>query len=1156
MGGEKQICLSFSDTRLPAWFAAYLVSVNRKELTLVLTEKEVKIEDAPSGLTAVYAGAKRSSVALMCPVQSDGRCVSQLFQIGGKDLLEFPESWKFLQKSIGGLDICMTVLFEPQAKCSAAWAVVVCYKETIALIPGLLNLKNPFVKMFQWENSYTFEIGGCFQIQEFLMGVTVSWEAGRIRGSVYGIHAVPGVIQFLEWIAEGFVKDLQLDWMEQWKKIFDASIRSACIMLDAGTGKVTGYTVDFDAVICGMQISVSYHSMGQLILAQLQEQEGVTVKQMLSGVADGFALLPAEMEHLTVSECQIQISLAKKSFRFQGTVREVCCIAGFELEEVSFSMETGAAAGFQVSGTVQLQEAVRIRLSMDYRGKDAWTLNGQIGLTKPLALPQVPFLSEILPPAAQGSLGGLEAAYENGQLIRASARFCMERPQKKTGGLVTEYQMQTVNEKPVLVKQEVVLEHGPLRAGDGVRWYPVHRQLGPAILEQIGVAFDETGIYAALEAGVCLGPVRVDVSGLMAGYDFTKKTVTGRLDGLALSCQTSAFAFGGAVYKDRNPSEGALVSYSGTLILKLAKWELGALASYAECEDGSKCLFVFLNCRMTLAATPVFVITGLMGGVGIHWKLRVPEVNEVEQFPLLKMDGTADHRQVLDALKQWLTPSPGDYWAALGIRFQMCGLLDGEALLTLLAGSEFCVSLCGSAVLTLPKGAKQEQAYAYIRILIAAILRPQAGIFTAKAALGGDSFLLSKDCHLMGEAAFCLWFGPHENAGDFVVSAGGYDPRFRIPEHYPKLKPVGFSWQISSSMSAKGSVYAAVTPSCIMAGGNLEFLYSSGAVRAWFTAYAHFLMNWHPFYFRAGIGVEIGVSLRLNLLFCHKTIRVVVGASLDLWGPPVGGIVRIRLSFLTIPVSFGKSEDSRQDSIDWKEFRTTLLPEKNLHKLETGSGVRTQGEACEEWVSENGRFSMICTTCIPVGKIAIRPMGISGVSSVWTAAVTAPDGKERMPEAYGLLWEEETENLPEALWGEGKGNPSVAQAKMIKGKTKGKLSVPQPVFSGEITIKNYQEALTECLCLPNPLSKETDAEPVWEHGTHVEAAQSAASVCQIGGQENAKHRSRLGGWLGTYYAGATGDFAKTARECGHLFKDFPRIRRERKQGETDENEKR
>lgn len=1145
MGGEKQICLSFSDTRLPAWFVAYLVSVNRKELTLVLTEHEVKIENAPSGLTAVYAGADKHSIALMCPMQRDGHCVTQLFQIGGKDIIEFPKSWEFLQKDIKGLDICMTVIFEPQAECSATQAVVICYKETVALIPDLLSLKNPYVKMFQWENSYTFEIGGCFQIREFLMGVTVSWEAGRIKGSVHAIHAAPSVLQFLEWIAEGLVGHLQLDWLKQWKKIFDVSIRSACVMLDSGTGKVTGYTIDFGAVLFGMHLSVSFNSLEQLVLAQMQEQEGIMLKQIISGLPNGFELLPTEMENLTVSNCQIQISLAKKNFSFQGIVREVCSIAGFELEEVSFSVESGSSSRFQVWGTVQMQDMVKIRLTMDYRGKDAWMLNGQIELTKPLDLPQVPFLISILPSKAQGRLVGLEAIYENGQLMKASARFCMERPQKKTGELVTEYKIQTVNQEPVLVKQEIVPEHGSLRAGDGIRWYPVQRQLGPAILEQIGVAFDETGLYVAIEAGICLGPVRIDVSGLMAGYDFTKKAVTGRLDGLALSCQTSAFAFGGAIYRDRNPSEGAVVSYSGTLSLKLAKWELGALASYAECADGSQCLFVFLNCQMTLAATPVFVITGLMGGVGIHWNLKIPDVEEVEQFPLLKMNKTTNQKQVLDALKQWLTPSPGNYWAALGIRFQMCGLLDGEVLLTLLAGKEFCASLCGSAALTLPKGSKKENAYAYVRILIAAILRPQAGIFTAKAALSGDSFLLSKDCHLMGEAAFCLWFGSHKNAGDFVFSVGGYDPQFRIPEHYPKLKAVGFSWQISNSVSAKGNVYAAVTPSCIMAGGSLEFLYRSGAVQAWFTAYAHFLMNWHPFYFHAGIGVEIGVSLRLNLLFCHKTIRVTVGASLELWGPPVGGTVRIKLCFLTIPISFGKSEDKRKDSIDWKEFRATLLSEKNLHKMETVSGVRTQGEGCEEWVSENGRFSMLCTTCVPIGNISIRPMGISGVSSVWQVIVIGPDGVEQTPEAYGLLWEEEMENLPEALWGEGKGNPAAAQARMIKGKTKGKLSVPQPIFSGEILIENYQEALVESLTLPNPLWKEVEAEPVWEHGTHIEATQSLVSIQQIVDQEKIKHRNRMGAYLNAYYLGITGDFARTGRQCGQLYKDFPRIRKER-----------
>ncbi|MET7297968.1 DUF6603 domain-containing protein [Embleya sp. NPDC005575] len=36
--------------------------------------------------------------------------------------------------------------------------------------------------------------------------------------------------------------------------------------------------------------------------------------------------------------------------------------------------------------------------------------------------------------------------------------------------------------------------------------------------------------------------------------------------------------------------------------------------------------------------------------------------------------------------------------------------------------------------------------------------------------------------------------------------------------------------------------------------------YSSGALKAWLSAYAHLLISWKPFHFRVGIGISLGAS--------------------------------------------------------------------------------------------------------------------------------------------------------------------------------------------------------------------------------------------------------------------------------------------------------
>ena len=39
-----------------------------------------------------------------------------------------------------------------------------------------------------------------------------------------------------------------------------------------------------------------------------------------------------------------------------------------------------------------------------------------------------------------------------------------------------------------------------------------------------------------------------------------------------------------------------------------------------------------------------------------------------------------------------------------------------------------------------------------------------------------------------------------------------------------------------------------------------------------------------------GIGISIGVSYKLDLLFTSVTVTAELGATVNLWGPPTGGV--------------------------------------------------------------------------------------------------------------------------------------------------------------------------------------------------------------------------------------------------------------------------
>ena len=72
---------------------------------------------------------------------------------------------------------------------------------------------------------------------------------------------------------------------------------------------------------------------------------------------------------------------------------------------------------------------------------------------------------------------------------------------------------------------------------------------------------------------------------------------------------------------------------------------------------------------------------------------------------------------------------------------------------------------------------------------------PEQGLLGIDGILTENSFLLTPDCRLSGGFAFYTWFkGTH--AGDFVVTVGGYHPKFNVPAHYPKPARIQFGFDM------------------------------------------------------------------------------------------------------------------------------------------------------------------------------------------------------------------------------------------------------------------------------------------------------------------------------------------------------------------------
>ena len=576
-------------------------------------------------------------------------------------------------------------------------------------------------------------------------------------------------------------------------------------------------------------------------------------------------------------------------------------------------------------------------------------------------------------------------------------------------------------------------------------WMDIEKGIGPFYLERLGLSYVDGGFWLMLDASLQMKALVFGFQGLSVGTRLDVFSPSINLEGIEVVYDVPPILLSGGIRRV-SPGEGIRLQFDGTLSLKVNDWCVSVIASYLEREDSVKSFFAFLELNKTLGGIPAFTIEGIMGGLGINYALSVPKLQEVEKFPLMKIDTSygcgLELLEVLEGKKkagenqkQWLFPEEGAKWAAAGIRFSSFEMIHGKMLLVADFSDSLVLSLLGYASLSLPKGESKEKAYLYAELELAATMNPKDGVFSVQAELTPASFLIDHNCHLTGGFAFFVWYGDNPHAGDFVFTAGGYHPSFPVPAHYPKVSPVGFCWKIGNDVTIDGDAYLALTPSCIMAGGKLSVVYSHGSVKAWFLASANLLIAWKPFQFLLDAAVEVGVSARLNLLFVHKTITIKIGASLNMWGPPTGGKVRVHLWFITFTVAFGSKEgsDCNNKPLGWTDF-STLLPDKNeIIKIQAVDGLaRTEnsGEDQECWVVSPAAFRFRVQSAVPSSTIHgkdgewisgnpvnIRPMNLQETDSELTVQIFNENNRSLDLRKDGWDIQDTKGAFPASLWG-------------------------------------------------------------------------------------------------------------------------------------------
>jgi len=358
-----------------------------------------------------------------------------------------------------------------------------------------------------------------------------------------------------------------------------------------------------------------------------------------------------------------------------------------------------------------------------------------------------------------------------------------------------------------------------------------------------------------------------------------------------------------------------------------------------------KTFFVYAMLNAASGCGPTFgpiQFTGIALGYGHNRRLKVPRIEEVADFPLVQMvmgeggyqkDETSldirrqlgkpleDPVSMLEKFKDHVVGEAGQQFACGGVRFTVGGVIDCFALMVVQwSEKDIEVSMLGLARFRHPRDLKKP-AICYVELQILLSIKPSEGTFKLQALLTSNSWIINEDCKLTGGFALFVWFGG-EHKGDWVVTFGGYHPRFVRPAHYPIVPRLGLNWPVNGNLTIKGGIYLAITPSCGMLGARMEAVFHSGRISAWFTAYLDVIVNWNPLYFEA----DIGISLRVEASLFLTSIKVTIGVSIQLWGPPVGGIVHVDLTVISFDIDFGKPKPKKPELVkSWSEFCHNFL---------------------------------------------------------------------------------------------------------------------------------------------------------------------------------------------------------------------------------------
>ena len=505
--------------------------------------------------------------------------------------------------------------------------------------------------------------------------------------------------------------------------------------------------------------------------------------------------------------------------------------------------------------------------------------------------------------------------------------------------------------EPEQPQQTNVTTVAPL--GDGIiakaKWKKLDKKIGPVTLQRLGFAYQDSKVVLLLDATMEMKGMGMQLMGFGLGFklQWPPGTPDFYLEGLGLSYKAPPIEISGAFLHTTASYNGKTIDvYNGGAIIKVSRFTISAIGSYAKVADEAS-LFIYGVFDGPIGGPAFFFVTGIAAGFGYNRKINVPSINEVALFPLVALAMRPEEdKGLLPLLASLETPmkngkkpievSIGDYWLAVGIKFTSFKLIESFVLLTVNFGTQLEFAILGLSRLSWPEKSMAPEPIVYVELAILAHFGPGSDVISVEAVITPNSYVLSKDCKLSGGFAFYTWIkGPHE--GDFVITLGGYHPKFIKPAHYPTVPRLALSWKISNLLSIKGEMYYALTASAIMAGGKWEVLFKTSIIKASIVIWADMLISWAPFHYYIDMGITVKIEADIKIAFIRIHFSFEMGAELHIWGPPFAGEAYVDWTIFSFTIPFGDHSRKEPKKLQWDEFATGFIPQK---KSNTATNAR------------------------------------------------------------------------------------------------------------------------------------------------------------------------------------------------------------------------